>query len=495
MNVGPLDILSALGDSGASPALAEITKALTSMGAGTDLAALTGGGSFRVENMDPVLASATVKQEHFKFFKRLLPNRRESWSILDQAVVKTGIGAFAGSANSNELGSGQIERQGDYTRLITELGTYFSRRSASIITSIQATLQNKQGIVDFSAIDEEDVNAALEILYSLEADLFLGDKTQNPFATTGLIPSIIAKAPANVVDMNGEPLASHDPISLLANRITDEGNWGKPSVAFMSGLVKADLDAYLEAGYRVNLDSGIPSTQIGVLTRGMHYSSVAAADGVIDFDPSAFLNETKMPVEATNSAYCTAGAPVSVTNTVQGSANPSAFWLDKAAGTYQWTVGGAYTYRVEACTPGEVSLTTLSNSATMIAGRAFDLVITASASNKETHYKIYRSRKAGTTNANDYRLVAIVKKAGATTNWTDLNAYMPGTSYCAIVSPDPASLRWVQMLPMTKIPFALNDLSYKWGAFLVGALRVALPKHHGVIKNIIPKGATWKAYT
>ena len=29
------------------------------MGAGTDLSALTQGGSFRVENMDPVLASAT----------------------------------------------------------------------------------------------------------------------------------------------------------------------------------------------------------------------------------------------------------------------------------------------------------------------------------------------------------------------------------------------------------------------------------------------------
>ena len=63
MNVGVLDILSALGDSGASPALTEISKALTTMGNGTDLSALTGGGAFRVENMDPVLASATVKQE------------------------------------------------------------------------------------------------------------------------------------------------------------------------------------------------------------------------------------------------------------------------------------------------------------------------------------------------------------------------------------------------------------------------------------------------
>jgi hypothetical protein len=495
MNTGPLDILSALGDSGASPALAEITKALQTMGQGTDLSALTAGGSFRVENMDPVLASATVKQEHFKFFKRILPNRRESWSVLDQAVVKTGIGAFAGSANANELGSGQVERQGDYTRLITELGTYFSRRSASIITSIQATLQNKQGIVDFSAIDEEDVNAALEILYSLETDLFLGDKTKNPYATTGIIAAVTANAPQNVVDLNGEPLASHGPLSLLANKITDEGNWGKPSLSFMSGLVKADLDSYLESGYRVNLDSGVPSTQVGVLTRGMRYSSVAAADGTIDFDPSAFLNETKKPVSASSAALCTAAAPAGVTATVSVGATAGSKWLDKATGTYKWAVAGNYTYAVEACTPGEVSLLAISAPATMVAGRSFDVVISASATNKETHYKIYRSRQAGSTDPSDYRLVATVLKAGATTTWTDLNTVLPGASYTVLLTPEPASLRWVQMLPMTKIPFALNDLSYKWGAFLVGALRVALPKHHGVVKNIIPTGATWLPFT
>lgn len=494
MDFGPLQILSALGDSGASPALTEIAKALTTMGSGTDLSALSGGGAFRVENMDPVLAASTVKQEHFKFFKRLLPNRRESWSVLDQAVVKTGIGAFEGSANANELGSGQVERQGDYERLITELGTYFSRRSVSVITSIQATLQQKNGMVDFSAVDEEDVNATLEILYSLENDLFTGDKSQNPYSTTGLITTIAAKAPQNVVDNNGEPLKSHAKLSLLANRITDDDNWGKPSLAFMSGLAKADLDAYLEAGYRVNLDANVPSTQVGVLTRGMRYSSVAVADGIIDFDPSAFLNETRMPVAGKNAALCTAAAPATVTATVSAGVDAASKWLDKAAGDYQWTVGGNYVYAVEACTPGEVSLPTKSAAATVVAGHKVTIEIAASASNKETHYKIYRSRKGGTSANSDFRLVAVVKKAGATTTWDDLNLVIPGSSYVVLLTPEPASLRWIQMLPMTKIPFALNDLSYKWGAFLVGALRVALPKHHGVIKNVIPTGATWKPF-
>ncbi len=495
MNMSPLDILAALGDSGASPALQEIAKALTTSGAGTDLSALTGGGAFRVENMDAVLASATVKQEHFKFFRRLLPNRRESWSVLDQQVVKTGIGAFAGSANANELGSGQVERQGDYDRVITELGTYFSRRSVSILTGIQATLQSKNGIVDFSAVDEEDVNATLEILYSLENDLFTGDKTQNPFATTGVVPTIIAKAPQNVVDLNGEALKSHVSLSLLASMITDTDNWGRPSLAFMSGKCKHDLDANLESGYRVNLDANVPNTQVGVLVRGMRYSSVAVADGIIDFDPSAFLNEDKMPVAAKNSLLCTAQAPATVVGTASVGADSASNWLDKTTGSYQWTIAGNYVYAVEACTPGQVSLPTLSAAVTMAAGKSISVAITASSGNAETHYKIYRSRKNGTTNLNDFRLVAtVIKTAGGTTTWVDENVTIPGSSYCVLLTPEPQSLRWVQMLPMTKIPFALNDLSYKWGAFLVGALRISLPKHHGVVKNIIPAGATWKPF-
>lgn len=497
MDLGPspLNILAALGDSGASPALQEITKALTTLGAGTDLSALSGGGVFRVENMDPVLASATVKQEHFKFFRRLLPNRRESWSTFDQQVVKTGIGAFAGSANSNELGSGQVERQGDYERVITQLGTYFSRRSVSVITALQATMQNKNGIVDFSAVDEEDLNATLEILFSLENDLFLGDNANNPYATTGIVTTVQAKAAQNVVDLNGEPLSSHNPMSLLANKITDGDNWGRPSLAFMSGLVKADLDAYLEAGYRVNLDANVPSTQVGVLVRGMRYSSVAVADGVIDFDPSAFLNEAKMPVAAKNTALCTAAAPTSATATVSAGVVAASKWLDKTAGTYQWTVGGDYVYAVEACTPGEVSIPVLSGAATIVAGHNVSLAIAASSTNKETHYKIYRSRKGGTTAYNDFRLVAtVLKQNGGTTTWVDNNTILPGASYTVLVTPEPQSLRWIQMLPMTKVPFALNDLSYKWGAFVVGALRVSLPQHHGVVQNIIPTGATWKPF-
>jgi hypothetical protein len=499
MNTGVLEILTALSVDGGNPALGEITKALTTQGAGTDLSALTGGGAFRVENMDATLASATVRQEHFKFFRRLLPNRRESWSVLDQAVVKNGIGAFFGSATSNELGSGQTERNGDYSRVITELGTFFSRRSVSVITALQATLQAKNGVVDFSAVDQEDVNAALEILYTLEYSLFYGDRTNNPQDINGVVTQVYANASQNVKDLAGQPLKSHNPVSALANNITDTQNFGAPTLLFMSGKVKGDLDAYLESGYRVNLDSGVPATQVGVLVKGMRYSSVAVADGTIDFDPHFVLNEdAKKPVQATNAAYCTLGAPATLTAAFATGATGS-LWTDAPGGSdYAFTVDGNYYYGVEACNAGGVSTLKILSSAVAVTanGGKVTLSIGASSGNAETFYKVYRGRKGGTNAVSDFRYIGqVVKDVSGTTTYVDLNATIPGSSEAVLLTMAPESIRWIQMLPMAKIPFAINDLSYKWGAFLVGALRTALPKHHGVIRNIIPTTATWKAFT
>jgi hypothetical protein len=495
MQPSPLDFVNALSDGGANASLSEIAKSMTTMNHGTDISALTGGGSFRIENMDAVLASATVKQEHFKFLKRLLPNRRNSWSVIDQMVVKTDIGSYIGSANSDEIGASQVERQGEYRRLITKLGTYFSRRSVSIVTAIQATLQARQGVVDFSAVDEEDLNSALELSVTLEYDLFFGNQFENPLATNGLIPTVMTDAPDNVTDLWGEPLKSHAPYSELAGKICDFGSWGHPSLAFMSGKVKKDLDDNLEVGYRVNLDKDAGSVQTGVLVRGMHYSSVAAADGMLDFDPSAFLNEDMMPIAGTpaGAAMINGGGPLTVTGVA--AANPLSKFTNKITGLYTWTVGGNYMYAVEAHGVGKVSLPTLTAAIAVVQGDAVTLTITPSATNDEAYYRVYRSRRDGSAAFNDFRFIGMIKKnLGGVTTFVDLNTVLPGSSYSPILTMDPGSIRWIQMLPMTKIPFALTSLAYRWGCFLVGALRTSLPKHHGVIKNIIPLTARWRPF-
>jgi hypothetical protein len=481
-------ILSALAESGAEhPGLRNIVKALSTVGAGTDLSALTGGGALRVENLDPVLAAATVESKHFKFFNLLLPNRRDSWSMLDQTVRKNDIGGFMGSAIATETGVGQVKRNGDYQRLVTELGIFSVQRELPLVTAFQGALQAQAGIVDFSAAEEEDLNAALEILTSVESSLFYGDKSANPQSIDGIFTQVAANAPNNVLDLRGDMLNSHTQMTKLASKLTTIGQWGAPDLAYMSAFVKADMDDKLEVGYRLNLDRGIPGTEVGVPIRGMRYSSVGIADGEISFDASAFVREDKKPVYYDYPTAPTITAPTvsaaAVAPTVTGSK-----WQDGSNDSVAYTVAGAYHYAVEAWVPGQVSIPGLTGAAATVAvGGAVDLTITAGGT--ETYYNIYRSKKGGANT--DCRYIGTVKRAGGTTTFRDLNATIPGSSEVALLTSDPKAnaLKWLQMLPLTKIPFAMTNFSYPWGAILIGALRVNLPKRHGVIKNILPSAS------
>lgn len=491
MDTSVSGILSALAESGVDhPGLRNVVKALTTQGAGTDLSALTGGGALRVENLDPVLAAATVESKHFKFFNMLLPNRRDSWSLLDQTVRKNDIGGFAGSAVATETGVGQAFRTGDYQRLVTELGIFSVRRNLPLVTAFQGALQSQAGIVDFSAAEEEDLNAALEILVSVEHSLFYGKKSVNGQSIDGLFSQLDAQAPANVVDLRGEVLNSHSQLTKLAAKLTTVGSWGSPDKAFMSAMVKADLDDKLEVGYRLNLDSAVASTITGVPVRGMRYSSVGVADGEIAFDASAFISEEKKPIGVDYAAQCTITAPSVACAKVDPSVTGS-LWADGTNGGTAYTVAGAYHYAVEAWIPGQVSLPAVTSTAATVAKNgAIDVTITAGGT--ETYYNIFRSKKGGSNSAADMRFIGTVKRdATGTTVFRDLNATIPGSSEVPLLTTDPKSnaLRWLQMLPLTKIPFAMTDFSYPWGAILIGALRVNLPKRHGYVKNVIPTAA------
>jgi hypothetical protein len=485
-------ILSALAESGAEHAgLRNIVKALSSVNQGTDLSSLTGGGALRVENLDPVLAAATVENKHFKFFNMLLPHRRDSWSMLDQSVRKNDIGGFTGSAVATETGVGQAFRQGDYQRLVTELGIFSVRRNLPLVTAFQGAMQSQAGIVDFSAAEEEDLNAALEILVSVEHSLFYGNKTANPQAIDGLFTQLDANAPANVVDLRGDVLNSHTQMTKLCAKLTTVGAWGSPDKAFMSAMVKADMDDKLEVGYRLNLDSGIAGTTTGVPLRGMRYSSVGLADGELSFDASAFIAEDKKPIGVDFSAQCTIPTAATLTAAAVAPTAPGSKWQDGSNNGSAYTVAGAYHYAVEAWIPGQVSVPKVTSAAATVAvNGAVDLTI--GAGGNETYYNIFRSKKAGSNAAADMRFIGTVKRDNSgTTVFRDLNATIPGSSEVPILTSDPkaAALKWIQMLPMTKIPFAMTDFTYPWGAILIGALRINTPKRHGYIKNVIPTAA------
>ena len=162
---------------------------------------------------------------------------------------------------------------------------------------------------------------------------------------------------------------------------------------------------------------------------------------------------------------------------------------------------GNYYYAVAAIGAGGEGLTAVVKSAqtAVAAGKKAVLTITASAAGTESGYAIYRSRQNGTNETADFRLVKIIPKSGATTTFTDLNRNIPGTVAVPCLNMNPASdaIGWRQFQPMTKIPlpFGVGGVPViSWFQFLFGYLRITKPKHHGYIKNILPRTAKWKPF-
>ena len=467
----------------------EVSKALTgTVGAGSDLGALTQAGALRVEGMDPVLFSVTVENKHFDLFNRLLPNKRDAKSMLDQQVIKKGTGGFPGSAFSTETATGRPERQGEYERLLTELGVFVDYRNVGLITGIQGMVQGGAGMVDFSAVAEENVNAALTLLETVEWGLFYGDRAVSGMEIKGLQASIHANASDHIIDMAGTYFTDHTQIAELAGRLAKRPHFGVPDLFYVSTAAKGDLDNSLTTGYRVNLDSAVPNTQVGVPVKGIRYSAAGIGEGYMDLVPHAYVEEDKTPIIVT--APLSVGpqpAPVSVT--AAATSGSGSKWLAAHIGSYY--------YCVEACKPGEVSAPVVLGSAVAVTtGDKVTLTITLSSGAGETHYNIYRGRLGGTNAPADMRRIGRIAKAGATTTFVDLNENVPGTSEGFMLTASPArkALTWLQMLPLTQYPLAQNDLSIRWAVLLLGALRVPDARKHGMIKNILPKNAAWNPY-
>src|SRR5690606_39476746 len=124
--------------------------------------------------------------------------------------------------------------------------------------------------------------------------------------------------------------------------------------------------------------------------------------------------------------------------------------------------------------------------------------IAASVGGEETGYAIYRSRKNGTNDPADFRLVARVPKMnGGTTTWVDLNRDIPGSTkaYILNMAPGDQAINWRQLLPMLKFPlYPTVSAVIPWAQLMFGYLRITKRRHHVVIKNIVPNGAKWKPF-
>lgn len=481
----------ALGGStgGSLDALGDLKKALEASNYQTDVSTLTGGGALGVQSLDTAMKTTIQEQQHFVLFKRL--QQTNATNIVDEYTRQTGIGGFLGGSTNSQMGVVR-SAQGEYSREVGFVKFLMTLRQVGYVLNIG------KNIVDATATEER--NGALQLMTDAEYLLFYGNSEACPTEFDGIFKQIDDEIAAgkmssgNVVDMQATPLDSVEPFSQINANVFDYGSWGKITDVFLPTAVQTDLNLGLDPAFRWSSQAG------QTLTIGGHVEGIRLTEGVLKTNIDTFLHHDDFvmakPFELSFPALATANDTF----------KPQAIAVDAAsddtASQFITARAGNYYYAVAAIGgQGQGQSTILkSGQIAVAAGKRARITITASASGLETGYAIYRGRQNGTNGTADFRLMKVVKRTAGTTVFDDVNREIPGTVKVPVLNLDKSAdaIGWRQFQPMTKIPlpFGIGGVAqYSWFQFLFGYLRITKPKHHGYIKNVLPKTAKWKPFT
>lgn len=491
----PGSSMPALGASqgGALAAFDDLQKALTASDYQTDVATLTGGGSFGVQSLDTAMKTTIQDNEQFVLFNRLMST--SATNIVDEYVRQNGVGGVIGGSTNSQMGVVRAA-QGDYSREVGLVKFLMSMRQVGYVLNIG------KNIVSATAVEER--NGALQLLTDANYLLYHGNAAASPTQFDGIFTQLDAEItagnmnPESVIDMDGAKLNSVEPFSKVNVTVSDYGSWGRSTDVFLPNSVQNDLNMGLDPAFRWT-----PEGQNTPLIGG-HVGGIRLQNGVLKTSMDTFLHAENHPMVvpwdgSANTQYTAAATanvafkPASLTVDA-GTSDASSRFSATRAGNYYYAVAG-----IGANGEGMTAVTKSTQTA-VAAGKKAVLTIAVSSAGTETGYAIYRSKQDGVNTSSELRLVKVIKKTGATTTFTDLNRDLPGTISVPLLNMGPSAdaIGWRQFQPMTKIPlpFGIGGVPViSWFQFLFGYLRVTKPKHHGYIKNILTSKATWRPHT
>ena len=463
-------------------ALADLQKALTS-GYGTDVSQLTGGGSLRIQSLDKTMQATIQENKHFRLFNELA--KTGAGATVDEWTEQSGVGGFLGGSTNTETGIIN-ESTGQYARRVGLVKYLMTKRQVSLVSTLGNNIASSEAI--------EQQAGAKQLLTDAEYLSFEGDEAVVPTEFSGIYAQILAGVTAgqvdtnNILDADGQSLASINLVNSAAAQVSRRDNFGTPTHLFMSQLVQADFDTGLDPAFRVSLNN-VPN---GGISLGSPVVGIRTSWGDVSANPDVFINDgdQTVPFQVQYPVLATANTGMKPTLALDAS-------VSDAASNFSATRAGNYYYLVTGLNANGQSDGVVSAQTAVAAGKKVTLTITASAGGQETGYAIYRSRQNGTNAPSDFRLMTRVPKAGATTTYVDQNRDIPGTTRAYILNMNPGdhAINWRQLLPMMKFPlYPTIAAVIPWAQLMFGYLRITKRRHHAVIKNIVANGQKWKPF-
>lgn len=469
-----------------------LTKALQASNHEPDPRNLSDGGALGVQSLDTAMKTVIQENEHFTLFNRLAQSN--AINIVDEYSRQNSVGGWLGGSTNTQMGVVRAA-QGEYTREVGFVKFMMTLRQVGYVLNIG------KNIAEPVAVEER--NGALQLLTDANYLLYHGNADASPTQYDGII-NILDKAVGkdipdeNVVSQDGKPLDSVEPFSKVQVSVSSYGSWGNSTDVFMPYSVQNDLNMGLDPAYRWT-----PAGQNTPVIGGQ-VDAIRLTKGILKTNLDTFIqDETNPMVVPFELQHPQLATDINLT--------PSKVELTAIANAstkFDAKRGDIYAYYVAAIDPngrGQSKCAAVQALATKLtSGQAVEIKITKSAVGTETGYAIYRGRQGvAAPTLEDVRLMKIVPRnpdPNQATVFVDLNRDIPGTVTVPVLNLGAGAdaIGWRQFQPMTKIPlpFGVGGMPVmSWFQFLFGYLRVTKPKHHGMIKNILPKNATWRPHT
>ncbi|EDZ0839924.1 hypothetical protein GJ904_17775 [Salmonella enterica] len=474
-----------------------LTKALQASNYQTDVAKLDQGGALGVQSLDTAMKTVIQENEHFTLFNRLAQSN--AINVVDEYSRQDSVGGWLGGSTNTQMGVVRAA-QGEYKREVGFVKFLMTLRQVGYVLNIG------KNIAEPVAVEER--NGALQLLTDANYLLYHGNAAASPTQYDGII-NILDKAAGNeipdenVVDMQGKPLDSVEPFSKVQVSVASYGSWGNSTDVFMPYSVQNDLNMGLDPAYRWT-----PAGQNTPVIGGQ-VDAIRLTKGVLRTNLDTFIQDETNPMVVPFELYNHDLAADNKHTPTKVDLTP----VSRADSQFTGKRVDVYTYLVAGIDPngkGQSLGKAQKLAAKLTSGQGVTVEITPSAGGKETGYAIYRGRQGVVpkdVNAltkeeiADFRLLKVIARddKNATTTFTDVNRDIPGTVTVPMLnlSAGADAIGWRQFQPMTKIPlpFGVGGMPVmSWFQFLFGYLRVTKPKHHGMIKNILPKNSKWKPH-
>lgn len=479
---------------------AEIAKALD-VGSLTNVASFTGGQSLGLISYDTKMARGTVRPRSFTLYNCL--NKTTAGQIVDYWAYASGTGgslpgsAYGSFANqTNTL----VPNAGSYQTKFLNLKLLVDPRA------ITMALAQQNSFVNIG--EQENANASLNIMSSIEWSIYWGNPALYPNQPAGIASLVPAQNIKNFWTYYNSPAVQSQGISQqqalfnliyeTAGSISGFRTNGQVTHAFQSVAAAADLQSLVTSQLRniANTISDKQATDRSIVVNG-DLVGMRTRFGDVQFPIDIFLTARDTPAagifeEATglpqNLAPAVLSAPAVTSATLTAAAVASGAVGSGFTAAFGAS-GNVYTYAVAAAdvSMNESALTFVGPVSGVAAGGGVALTITPGANGTAVAFRCFRSGIGyNAIDPTKVRFIGDIAANGVSpVVFTDLNQHIPGsdTVFMLDLDDEDDALDYRVMLPLTKIELYAQALFMPWAVAHIGAPRLRIPKWHGMVKN------------